>query len=114
LLLYASETWKIPNHGQQLHSFHHKVARNHTNNHISKIRDTEIWFYPNMPQVLEEIGLLPINQHIQKHKKKLVMWAQNCDIYHQACTIELNYGASVTFWGPDTAPGTNHETNSCL
>jgi hypothetical protein len=112
-LLYASETWKLPNHGlQQLNSFHHKVARNLSNRHISKIRDTEIWVYPNMPQVLEELGLNPIDQYIQKRKKKLVTWAQNRDIYHQARTIELNYGASVTFWGPDTPPVTNQENQN--
>jgi Reverse transcriptase (RNA-dependent DNA polymerase) len=83
-LLYASETWNIPQDGiNNIEVFHNKVARHITNRHIRKIRDTDTWYYPNMNEVFKDIGLSPIQQYIDKRKKKLMVWAQNRSIYHE-------------------------------
>jgi Reverse transcriptase (RNA-dependent DNA polymerase) len=101
-LLYTSETWHIPKHGlHNIQTFHHKVARHLTNRHITKIPNTEIWLYPDMNKVLQELGLLKIEDYIQKRKKKLMTWAQNRTIYHEVRTLAELMGNSRSFWGID-------------
>jgi UDP:flavonoid glycosyltransferase YjiC (YdhE family) len=88
--------------------FHNKVARHLTNRHIHKIKDTDIWFYPNMQDVFDA-GLLPIDQYIYKRKKKLLAWAHNRPIYHETQTLAELMGNACSFWGVDINPPSDDE-----
>jgi hypothetical protein len=93
VLLYSCETWHInPHNIMKLETFHNKVARHITHRHIRKLPNTEIWIYPNMEQVLQQAGLLPLQEYIQKRKTTLLRWAQNRDIYHTARQLETTLG----------------------
>jgi hypothetical protein len=85
-----------------MESTKYKVARHITHRHIRKLANTEIWIYPNMEQVLQQAGLLPLQEYIQKRKKTLLRWAQNRDIYHTARQLETTLGGNKKFWGVDT------------
>jgi hypothetical protein len=103
VLLYSSESWHINAHNiLKLETFRNKVARHITHKHIRKLANTEIWIYPNMDQVLQEAGLLPLQEYIQKRKTTLLRWAQNRDIYHTARQLEHSLGGNKKFWGVDT------------
>jgi hypothetical protein len=105
VLLYGSETWQITNDAlTPLISFHHKVARQITNNHIQKLNNTEIWVYPNMPAVLDECGLHPLQTYINKRQTTLLHWAQNRDLFHTARNLEATSPVNKTFWGATTIP----------
>jgi hypothetical protein len=86
-LLYASETWNIPQQGiNNIETFHNKVAPHLTNRHIRKIKDTEVWYYsyPNMNQVFKDIGL---EQYIDKRKKKLLVCGPKIELYTTVETV---------------------------
>jgi hypothetical protein len=100
-LLYGSDTWHIPNNALiPLQAFHNKVARYISHQHIRKIPNTEIWVYPDMNRVLNDLNLLPISQYIEKRKQTLLKWAQDRPIYQQARFIENNSNRENRFWGP--------------
>jgi hypothetical protein len=68
-LLYGSATWVLTTDLiAQLNSFHYRVAHYITHQHIRQLPNTDIWVYPDMPQTLAEINLLPITQYIEKER----------------------------------------------
>jgi hypothetical protein len=96
-------------HDNDIEAFHNKVACHLTNRHIRKIKDTEIWYYPNMKEVFKDIGLIPIQQYINKRKKKLMVWAQNRTIYHETLTVSELMGNARSFWGVSTPPNSDKD-----
>jgi hypothetical protein len=104
-LLYGSDTWHIPKNALiPLESFHNKVARYISHQHIQKIPNTDIWVYPDMDRVLQQLNLLPISQYIEKRKQTLLKWAQDRQIYQQARFIENQNHKEFMFWGPTSNP----------
>jgi hypothetical protein len=100
-LLYGSDTWHIPKNALiPLESFHNKVARYISHQHIRKIHNTEIWVYPDMNRVLQDLNLRPIHQYIEKRKQTLLKWAQDRPIYQQARFMENSNNGESMFWGP--------------
>jgi hypothetical protein len=104
-LLYGSATWVLTTDLiAQLNSFHYRVAHYITHQHIRQLPNTDIWVYPDMPQTLAEINLLPITQYIEKRKNTLLTWTQNRQTYLEARHIQNTRGGNQIFWGPALIP----------
>jgi hypothetical protein len=87
VLLYGAETWMLTGAMEKAHqSFHRKCARYVTGKHIRPDpNDIEgkTWICPSSAGVLEEIGLLPIQQYILQKRAMLQNYISSRPIYGQ-------------------------------
>ena len=86
VLLYGSETWVLSEEMVRLlNSFHNRCARHLTQRHIRQEQDGS-WTTPPSTEVLEEAGLKPIQDYIQKRKQNLMIYATRRPIYEECKT----------------------------
>jgi len=83
VLLYGSESWVISkDQMRQLRSFHQRCPRYITRRHIRENPDGT-WTHPPSQEVLEEAGLLPIEDYIQKRKDTIYKYARGRPIMEE-------------------------------
>jgi hypothetical protein len=69
-LLYDSDTWTLTKQDfTPLTMFHNKVARHISHCHIQKLPQMDIWVYPDMHQVLQELNFTPLLTYIEKRNQ---------------------------------------------
>jgi hypothetical protein len=97
VLLYGSESWVISSaQMKQLRSFHHRCARYIARRHI-KQKEDGTWFHPPSHEVLEECGLLPIEDYIQKRKDTVMKYARGRPILDECMASSQASGANGHF-----------------
>jgi hypothetical protein len=85
VLLFGSETWALTKEMEgRLNAFHHRCVRHLTHRHIQQKPDGT-WDYPHSSEVLEEAGLMTIQEYIATRKRHLMEFISKREIYHQ-CT----------------------------
>jgi hypothetical protein len=58
----------------------------------------------NMPDVLTECGLEPLQTYISKRQNTLLRWAQHREIYQVARHLEATLPTRKKFWGGEEVP----------
>jgi hypothetical protein len=81
---------------KQLRSFHHRCARYIARRHI-KQKEDGTWFHPPSHEVLEECGLLPIEDYIQKRKDTVMKYARGRPILDECMASSQASGANGHF-----------------
>ena len=81
VLLYASETWVMTDRlWIALNTFHHKVARYITGDHIRLMSNGE-WILPSSEDVLERTGLFTMEEYVNRRKETILPFVKRRPIY---------------------------------
>jgi hypothetical protein len=103
-LLYASETWHLPQTQalQPLHSFHRRALRQISNRIVKRYNNTDNdnWIYPDIELAYSDTGTRPLEEYIDKRRTKLLSRVQNNPTYRKARQMEQGLGLPNLFWGP--------------
>ena len=70
VLLHGADSWSVSNRNmRKLQSFHRRVVRYITGNHIRKVG--ERWEYPNHDELFQKAKLLPIEKYLERRRGTL-------------------------------------------
>jgi hypothetical protein len=103
VLLYASDTWVVTQHMQDmLEAFHNRCARHITRRYIRYVDATEEWITPSTEGVLREAGLKPIMHYVCKRRNGLLSrFLSNRTIYAECQAAPKPTRHRPTFWKQD-------------
>ena len=108
VLLYGSESWVLNQTMlNSLRSFHHRCARFITGRHI-RVDVNGYWTYPSSRITLNNAGLLPIEDYIQKRKSTITNYARGRAIYAK-CEASLPLASNprqLVWWDNNIANDT--------
>ena len=98
ILLYGAETWVISEKNmRKLRSFHRRCARFIVNRHIT-CKSDGTWTYPHSETVLEDAGLLKIEEYIQKRRDTIFDFVRNRQVYQKCKDFEVDKKHECYYW----------------
>ena len=92
MLLYAGErTWVVTERTwKALNTFHHKVARYITGDHIQLMSNGE-WLLPSSSEVLEKAGLHTVKEYVDRRKLTITPFIQRRPIYVKCLNSKVTW-----------------------
>ena len=80
----------------RLRSFHRSCCRGITGDFIRQGDEGE-WIYPSSEVVLENAGVRPIEEYIQRRRNSILPYALSREIYGR-CTSTKRIGSNLLWW----------------